>query len=418
MVQTTLDSFKLSATNSTSWQNDEVPKSKNKRNRESPNTSDIRQGKRPATVHSFTVPTSNMFSPLLSNDAALNNPPEDDQNDLAKEIIPKPQPIFVTGVRSIQELKTSLETVSKFYTLTTMKSGHTVKIMPTDVANYRVIREHLLAKDIKHYTYQLKHEKAYRVILRGMHSSENTNDIKQDIELHGHQVRNIANARHRTTKEPLPLFYIDLEPSPNNRTIFDIKHLNHTIVKFEPPYKKREILQCKRCQRFGHTKNLCNRPFRCVKCGLDHPTSECTKNIDSPAVCINCNGSHPASYRGCTTYKEYKQRIYAPNRRKEIPGQSNPTTQFKLQHNPDGTPALYNSDGAAMPTYAERANPNAAKPNLHSTNDQIHNQTNTQDNLLSSMDQVLSRFEKSLERMLDKMFDRMFDLIKSIACNK
>lgn len=34
-------------------------------------------------------------------------------------------------------------------------------------------------------------------------------------------------------------------------------------VTFEVPYKKKEILKCKRCQGFGHSKNQCFRlrPF-------------------------------------------------------------------------------------------------------------------------------------------------------------
>ena len=108
----------------------------------------------------------------------------------------------------------------------------------------------------------LKSERAFRVVLRGLHSSEDTSCIAEDLMRLGHSVRQIVNVRHRTTKEALPLFYIDLEPNHNNKEIYKIKTINYTKVSFEAPYKKKEVLQCKRCQRFGHSKNQCNRPFR------------------------------------------------------------------------------------------------------------------------------------------------------------
>lgn len=80
-------------------------------------------------------------------------------------------------------------------------------------------------------------------------------------------------------------------------------------ITFEAPYKKKEIIQCKRCQRFGHTKNQCFRPFRCVKCGNEHSTTQCIKKPDTEATCANCNEKHPASYKGCKIYKQYKERI-------------------------------------------------------------------------------------------------------------
>ena len=48
----------------------------------------------------------------------------------------------------------------------------------------------------------------------------------------------------------------------------------NSIVKIEPPFiKKKEIAQCKRCQRYGHTQKYCNHDHRCVKCAdIIHPT--------------------------------------------------------------------------------------------------------------------------------------------------
>ncbi|CAG5030610.1 unnamed protein product [Parnassius apollo] len=188
--------------------------------------------------------------------------------------------------------------------MTTLRSGHIIKLMPVDIETYKTIRDNLIKNNINHYTYKLKSEKTYRVVIRGLHASENIDMIKEELQAKGHAVRQIVNVLHRTTKEKLPLYFVDLEPQANNKDIFSIKYINHVKVTIEAPYKKKEVLQCKRCQRFGHCKNQCFRPFRCVKCGNDHPTSACTKTPESEAVCANCQGKHPASYKGCIKYKQ------------------------------------------------------------------------------------------------------------------
>lgn len=104
------------------------------------------------------------------------------------------------------------------------------------------------------------------------------------------------------------MFFVDLEPDPSNKDIFNIKSLLHTIVKVEEPHKRRAIPQCLNCQSYGHTRAYCSYPSRCVKCGENHPTQTCKKTPETPAICTLCNGNHPANYKGCTVHKELQNR--------------------------------------------------------------------------------------------------------------
>ena len=74
-------------------------------------------------------------------------------------------------------------------------------------------------KNIIHHTYQPKEERSYRVAIKYLHHSVDVQDLKEEISRMGHTVRNINNARHRITKDPLNLFFVDLEPSGNNKDI-------------------------------------------------------------------------------------------------------------------------------------------------------------------------------------------------------
>lgn len=107
------------------------------------------------------------------------------------------------------------------------------------------------------------------------------------------------------------MFFIDLEQGASNKDILGIELLLHARVKFEMPYAKKEIVQCYRCQRYGHSKAYCQHPYRCVKCAQNHPTSNCNRNDqNAPAKCTLCNGAHSANYRGCAVYKELQFRKF------------------------------------------------------------------------------------------------------------
>ena len=93
----------------------------------------------------------------------------------------------------------------------------------------------------------------------------------------------------------------------------------NSCVTIETPYVKREIPQCIRCQRYGHTKNFCHKNPRCVKCAQDHFTSECPqKSKINDVRCVNCNENHPANYRGCKVHKELQQKLYPKLRERRI----------------------------------------------------------------------------------------------------
>jgi hypothetical protein len=123
------------------------------------------------------------------------------------------------------------------------------------------------------------------------------------------------NIRHRVSRELLSLFYVDLEPNANNKEIYSIGSIGNAIIKIEPPHKKNGIVQCTRCQLYGHTKTYCTRPFACVRCGGNHNSTQCQKPRSTPAKCALCEKDHPANYKGCQIYRDLiniKNKVNAP----------------------------------------------------------------------------------------------------------
>ena len=155
-------------------------------------------------------------------------------------------------------------------------------------------------------------------MLQTIHHSVDLDELKFELQTLGHEVTNISNIKHRVTKNPLSLFFVDLKQKENNKEIYNVNRLMNSIVKFESPLVKKEIVQCKRCQRYGHTQKYCNHNFRCVKWAGSRPTDQCTKSPETPATCIHCQGEHPANYKGCSAYKTLHNTKYPKLRPKEM----------------------------------------------------------------------------------------------------
>ena len=208
---------------------------------------------------------------------------------------PPPPPIFLNEVIDIQTMIKSLERDISKEDYNLKITNNQVKILPMNPEAYRKLTKILRALNANFQTYQLKEERPFRVVLRNIHHSADIDELKTELSKLGHEVINVSNIRHRVSKDPLSLFFIDLKQKPNNKEIYNISRLMNAIVKFEPPQTKKEIVQCKRCQRYGHTQKYCNHTFRCVKCAGTHPTDQCSKSLEAPAKCIHCQGDLPTT---------------------------------------------------------------------------------------------------------------------------
>ena len=183
-------------------------------------------------------------------------------------------------------------------------NNNVVKISVSDSDSYRMLVKELKEKKVMYYTYQLKEERAHRVVLRYLHYSIPENEIKEAIEAENFQVRNVRNIRHWQTKQPLSLFFVDLEPSPDVKRIYDLQYLLNAKIRVESPKKRNDVLQCMRCQQYGHSKSYCTLPVVCVKCGGSHDNRQCNKAKEEKPTCALCGGEHPANYRGCEVFKK------------------------------------------------------------------------------------------------------------------
>lgn len=282
---------------------------------QSPSKQDSKKRKRiqknPVLIHSQPVPTH--------------------AKESKEKRIHLPPPINVSNVGDVNLFRELLTQAADEISAIRFKAinNNDIKITCKDEKNYRLIKEKLhqmksdqnsVFQQTEFHTYQLKSERLFRFVIRGLCPSTKTELIKSALEEKGHNVVNITNVRKKSVVEGLkkyeafPLFYVDISPSDTNKTVYDIDSLLNFDVKIESPKVAKSIPQCTNCQQLGHTKGSCYRQSRCVKCAGPHHTTTCQKERNSVATCALCGEKgHPANYKGCPVYQA-KQKSLQPRK--------------------------------------------------------------------------------------------------------
>lgn len=255
------------------------------------------------------ITTSNRFSELPLDSKEPTKEPMEKRPS-------KPPPIILYGVEDVNKLVELLEsTVDKDCFTIKIVNRNQLRVVCVDTEIYKNVITLVRKKGLIGHTFNLKDQRCYRIVIKHLHHTTPHSAIKEEIEKTGNKVQGeIINSKFGPDKKPTSTFFINIEPGANNAAVKDIKYIYHQSVIIEDPKKRTTLPQCQRCQQYGHSKNYCMRPYRCVKCGQGHKTADCPKkDRNTPAKCALCQGAHPANYKGCEVYKEILNRRMARN---------------------------------------------------------------------------------------------------------
>jgi PAX-interacting protein 1 len=228
----------------------------------------------------------------------------------------KPPDFCLDNVKNVDGMIKKLTSLTgeKSFTYKCLRDG-TVKIMSKTIAVYKALTNFVKDMKLSWYTYQIKSQRSFDVVISGLHKSYQISDLKSFLSSMGHTVRSASVMQRKVFDKNtdrmvtifMDKFLVHLEPNTNNKDIYSLRHIDHCVVNIEPPHKRNAgPSQCKNCQGRGHTTNFCYRPSVCVKCAGNHHTSKCTITEKDKVKCANCGGDHTANYLGCP---DYQQRI-------------------------------------------------------------------------------------------------------------
>nr|CAD92792.1 gag protein [Drosophila melanogaster] len=224
----------------------------------------------------------------------------------------KPPSIFLSNIQQIIPLIEKLNYKAGVNSFTTKSElGNNIRIQAKTMDAYKAIQNVLLGANIPLHSHQPKSAKGFQIVIRHLHQSTPTKWIESQLQDIGIATKFIRAMQFRDTRNPMRIHEVEVVPKADGShlKVLLLKSLGGQTVKVERKRVSKDPTQCHRCQCFGHTKNYCRNPFKCMKCGQLHATVSCTKPKNLPATCANCNGSHVSSYKGCPAFQEAKQRL-------------------------------------------------------------------------------------------------------------
>lgn len=317
-----------------------------------------------------------------------------------------PPPIVVENIDSYESLYAALtsEIVVDRYQIKLIKED-SAKINTKDADSYRSTIKILKENKYSFHTYENKQTRPIRIMMKNLHQTCKPQSIIRYLQEQGFKVIEVINKIGFKTKKPLNMFMVTFENCEDINKIYKITHVLGTKVDIEALKSSNLIPQCKNCQSYGHTKKYCARHARCVKCTGKHSTDKCDKKDDEVPKCVNCGGTHPASYRGCIVAKELQMmrnaRTSQPNA--VIPSNSNTDVTNRKIEKPSSS--------------AKSINPSTSMTYANVIKSAVTSQTSQAQNAQQNVDQVLQLIlEKvsSLEGSFTSINKRITTLEKTI----
>lgn len=218
----------------------------------------------------------------------------------------KPPPIIVHGqfekIKMMNDLL-KLKLKAPFHWNNTPNSSG---LYLSNKEDWIICKEMFKSKKIEFHTFTWKDEKEHAFVLRGLHQEIEPEEIKD--ELNENELLHVKNVyRMRGTK--YPAYLVITTADITIRTIEQIRFVQHTKVRWDRHVNNKIIIQCHRCQAWGHATTNCHALPRCLKCAASHLTRDCTKDPNLPAKCANCGEAHPANNTSCPIYQRKIQTL-------------------------------------------------------------------------------------------------------------
>ncbi|XP_054745830.1 probable serine/threonine-protein kinase DDB_G0275165 [Anastrepha obliqua] len=209
-----------------------------KRLRSSPEKAEINASKKTGKLSSkqqqltywlSKPPSENRFDILDQENELEENELEENETEETQTLnsittkpkyVPKQPPIYVQKVQVLGTLIKALnECIQNNYELKVLKNNET-KIQTKESTHYSATIKLLKERNTQYYTFRPKEEKGFKVILRNMHHSTDINDIKSELTEYGHDVTNIFNILKSDSKQPIPLFPLEIKTNSNSKDIY------------------------------------------------------------------------------------------------------------------------------------------------------------------------------------------------------
>lgn len=238
-------------------------------------------------------------------------------------------PIFVYGssVPTLNRIISTTTVAKSDYHLRVRKNNIQIKVKTKP--HFTEIVNTLEASRTQFYTHGTSDQVPVKIVLSGLpvFPVEEVTQELAAVNVRPASVRQLATSKHGDYALYLLQFSngaVKLQDLQKVTSLFNV------IVWWRYYSKKKaDVVQCFRCQQYGHGMRNCHLEAKCVKCGERHQTSECTLPGRSASAvsedrslirCANCSQNHTASFKGCPMRLKYLQELKAKKRTRPVLG--------------------------------------------------------------------------------------------------
>jgi len=253
---------------------------------------------------------------------------------------PNKTPIFITIVGDTRVFLVCLRSTCPC-DLTAQLKAKKLMVVPSTADGFRAtvcaLRSLDGGKGVSFHTFSLPEDRCVRLLVKNLGKGMPDSAVREELEslnFRDQGVMQLRSARRNqdTAKDrpPTPQFIVSVARGPEVTTVRSLTELCGLRVTVETYVAPKGPLQCKRCQRFGHTQRNCGNAPRCVACGGSHLSGDCPAPQGQPRCC-SCEGKHTANYRGCVRWKEAKAALAkrTPEQGRRMIAQSKPAAAPK-----------------------------------------------------------------------------------------
>ncbi|GFU83012.1 zinc finger protein [Trichonephila clavipes] len=113
-------------------------------------------------------------------------------------------------------------------------SGRFLRVTVADDVDYRALSQWLEKSGVEFKSFMLKQDRPVKVVLRGLPSNTEPEDIKTESEAEGFRVLKISQMKNYRTKAPMPLFYLQIQNGVDAAKIYDFTERSARASKSSP----------------------------------------------------------------------------------------------------------------------------------------------------------------------------------------
>ncbi|GFV94225.1 zinc finger protein [Trichonephila clavipes] len=145
---------------------------------------------------------------------------------------PRIPPFFVSPKGDWRQLVALAKLIAPSFQ--SQMSGRFLKVTVADDVDYRALSKWLESSGVEFKSFMLKQDRPVKVVIRGLPSNTEPEDIKTEIEAEGFNVLKISQMKNYRTKAPMPLFYLQIQNGADAAKISILPNFSARASKSSP----------------------------------------------------------------------------------------------------------------------------------------------------------------------------------------